>query len=194
MNDEQLLRDLGSWLKDTDADHPDAERITARAMTEVPRVRQRGRWWPLPDLGGLGGRRSRKPRPVGSTLPMGSQPVPALPIGDQPLTASGPTVFSALRFVTAGVIVGLFGGFLLAGVLTTQQLDKVPAAVTEPPSPMTTDSLLSRAADRGGRAWGPAGHRRWRPGPRLGRQHQHRQRAGRRHLAAGGGWLPATRH
>jgi len=118
MNDEQLLRDLGSWLEDTDAAHPDAERITARAMTQVPQVRQRGRWWPLP----------------------------ALDRGSPPAPASGSTVFSALRFVAAGVIIGLFGGFLLAGVLTAPPVDRAPAAATESPSPLTTEELLSTAA------------------------------------------------
>ncbi|MEA2026526.1 MAG: hypothetical protein U9O18_07525, partial [Chloroflexota bacterium] len=121
MNDKQLLGEVGSWLKDTDAAQPDAERITARAMAQVPQVRQRGRWWPLP---------------IGSALPPGSQPVPA----------SGSTAFAALKFVTAGVIVGLFGGFLLAGVLTTQEGDRIdPAAVTDSPSPMTIERLLSVA-------------------------------------------------
>ena len=56
----------------------------------------------------------------------------------------GFTMFSALKFVVAGVIVALFGGFLLAGVLTTPQGDEMaPAAVTESPSPMTTEELLS---------------------------------------------------
>ena len=121
MNDERLLGKVGSWLKDTDASHPDAERITARAMTQIPTVRQRGRWWPLP---------------IRSARPPESQPVPA----------PGSTMFSALKFVTAGVIVGLFGGFLLAGALTTPQEDVMaPAAVTSSPSPMTTDRLLSVA-------------------------------------------------
>ncbi len=53
-------------------------------------------------------------------------------------------MFSALKFIAASVIVALFGGFLLAGILTTQQGDEViPAAVTESPSPMTTEELLS---------------------------------------------------
>jgi hypothetical protein len=121
MNDEQLLQDLGSWLKDTDTARPDAERITARAMTQVPQVRQRGRWWPLPAL-------DRESRPA---------------------LASGSALFSALRFVTAGIIIGLFGGFLLAGVLITPQGDtSIPAAVTDSPSPMTTDRLLSIAQTR----------------------------------------------
>ena len=56
----------------------------------------------------------------------------------------GFTMFSALKFVAAAAIVALFGGFLLAGVLTTQQDGEVaPAAVTESPSPMTTEELLS---------------------------------------------------
>jgi hypothetical protein len=53
-------------------------------------------------------------------------------------------MFSAVKFVVAAAIVALFGGFLLAGVLTTQQGDEMaPAAVTESPSPMTTEELLS---------------------------------------------------
>jgi len=56
----------------------------------------------------------------------------------------GFTMFSALKFIAAGVIVALFGGFLLTGILTTQQGDEMaPAAVTESPSPMTTEELLS---------------------------------------------------
>jgi len=44
------------------------------------------------------------------------------------------SMFSATKFVVAGVIVALFGGFLLTGVLTTQQGDEmVPAAVTASP-------------------------------------------------------------
>jgi hypothetical protein len=56
----------------------------------------------------------------------------------------GLSMSSALKFVTAGVIVALFGGFLLVGVLTTQQGDEMaPAAATESPSPMTSEELLS---------------------------------------------------
>ena len=56
----------------------------------------------------------------------------------------GFTMFSALKFVAAAVIVALFGGFLLAGILTTPQgEDMAPAAVTASPSPMTTDELLA---------------------------------------------------
>ncbi len=64
-------------------------------------------------------------------------------------------MFSATKLVVAGVIVALFGGFLLAGILTTPRGDEVvPAAVsaspspkieqtTPSPAPMTTDEMLS---------------------------------------------------
>jgi hypothetical protein len=54
-----------------------------------------------------------------------------------------PSPFIATRFVVAGAIVALFGGFLLSGVLT-QQLseERVPAAVTGSPVPTTTPDLL----------------------------------------------------
>jgi len=48
------------------------------------------------------------------------------------------SMFSATKFVVAGAIVALFGGFLLTGVLTTPQGDEmVPAAMTASPSPET---------------------------------------------------------
>ncbi len=56
----------------------------------------------------------------------------------------GSTMFSALKFIAASVIVALFGGFLIAGILTTPSDDQTaPAAVTESASPTTTDELLS---------------------------------------------------
>ena len=56
----------------------------------------------------------------------------------------GFSTWAAVKFVAAAFTVALFGGFLLTGALTTQQGDDVlPAAVTESPSPMTTQELLS---------------------------------------------------
>ena len=125
-----------SWLKDTDPMPPDARPSVARVMDKVPQVRQRGRWWPLPVFD----------RPV-STVPT-REPAPSpIPTTSEPTPARGFTMFSAVKFVVASVIVALFGGLLLAGVLTTPQSDEVlPAAVTEPPSTMTNDEILPGAA------------------------------------------------
>ena len=53
------------------------------------------------------------------------------------------SMFSATKFVAAGAIVALFGGFLLSGVLTQQEGEVLPAGVTESSSPMTTVEPLS---------------------------------------------------
>jgi hypothetical protein len=49
------------------------------------------------------------------------------------------SMFSATKFVVAGAIVALFGGFLLAGMLTQPSDEQEPAAVTDSPGP--TDLL-----------------------------------------------------
>ena len=75
------------------------------------------------------------------------RPVDAMAVARSVTTQSskwGSNMFSALKLVAAAAIVALFGGFLLAGISTTQQGDEMaPAAVTESPSPMTTEMLPS---------------------------------------------------
>ena len=59
-------------------------------------------------------------------------------------TEGGLTMSSALKFIAASAIVALFGGFLLAGIISTQPIDETtPAVVTESPSPMTSEELLA---------------------------------------------------
>jgi hypothetical protein len=58
--------------------------------------------------------------------------------------------FSATKFVAAGVIVALAGGFLLSGVLTTQQGDEmVPAAASPAPAALVTGSEDCTYVDTG---------------------------------------------
>lgn len=52
-------------------------------------------------------------------------------------------MFRATKVVVTGAIVALISGFLLAGVLTQPSEEAVPGAVTESPSPTTTEELLS---------------------------------------------------
>lgn len=50
-----------------------------------------------------------------------------------------PWLFGATRFVAAGIVVALFGGLLLAGILATPRADELaPAAVTPSPSASST--------------------------------------------------------
>ena len=53
-------------------------------------------------------------------------------------------MFSVLKIAVAGVIVALFGGLLLAGVLVPRSdHERLPAALTAAPSPITTAELLA---------------------------------------------------
>jgi hypothetical protein len=139
MNDEQMRPLLKAWFQARKAAPTDVPNGVAQVLARVPEVRQRGRWWPLPTFD--------RPAPIPAT--------------GGPMPARGFSMSSAVKFVVAAAIVALFGGFLLTGVLTTQQGDEMaPAAVTasptaktrspvttqppeSPPSPMTTDELLS---------------------------------------------------
>ena len=74
-----------------------------------------------------------------------ARPVDDLAVFEAVASASRPrtrgfTMFSALKLMAASAIVALFGGFLLAGVLTAPADDEVlPAAVTASPTPATTE-------------------------------------------------------
>ena len=124
MSDEQMQPLLEAWFRDREATPHDMRHSASRIMARVPQVRQRGRWWPLPSLD----------RPL-STLPgqkLAQAPIPVTS-GRQP--ARGFTMFSALKFIAASVIVALFGGFLMMGVLTTQPSeDQFSAAVSASPT------------------------------------------------------------
>jgi len=121
---------FGAWLKETDPASPDAGHSTRQVMDQVPQIRQRGRWWPLPSLQG-----PFTPEPGFPETILTPESVPST---SGPVPARGFTMFSTVKFVAVAAIVALFGGFLLTGALTTQQGDElVPAAVTASPSPAT---------------------------------------------------------
>mgnify|MGYP001823749417 CR=1 FL=1 len=119
---------LGPWFKGMDEAPPDARACARAVLARLPEVQQRGRRWPLPAF--------ERPAPIPTTN------------GRPP--ARGFTMLSALKFMVASVIVALFGGFLLAGILYTQPSDEMtPAVVTESPSPVTTEELLSGMVTEG---------------------------------------------
>jgi hypothetical protein len=133
MSDERMQPLLEAWFKDREATPHDVRHSTSQVMARLPDVHQRGRWWPLPAFD----------RPV-STFPSRELAPAPIPVTNGRTRPRGFTMFSALKIIVAGAIVALFGGFLLAGILTTPRGDEMaPAAVTESPSPMTTEQLLS---------------------------------------------------
>ena len=80
----------------------------------------------------------------------------------------GFTMLSALKFVAAAAIVALFGGFLLAGILTTQQGDDMTPGAADRVT--LTDDDRGVAVGHGHRGGGTGylqGHQRWCAGPRV---------------------------
>jgi|GEM_PF-4651368 len=89
-----------AWLSDGFTAQPDAEQMLDNVRVAVADAPQRRYRW--------------------WPFPTKSGPTPA----------RGSTMFSAVKFVVAGAIVALFGGFLLSGVLTHPSDESVPAAST----------------------------------------------------------------
>lgn len=126
MNDDQLLREVGSWLMDADPEPPDARDSVRQAMARKPRLRQRGRWWPLPVL------RRATDRPAMDQM-AAFQPDPITATnGHIPATITGRTrtMFSPAKAIAAGALIFGIGSALLIAQ-PFQQASSVPGAETE---------------------------------------------------------------
>jgi hypothetical protein len=123
MSDEKSAPVLRSWLKTREVAPPDATQSVAHVMTQVPRTRQRGHWWPLPVFG----RGSVAPPAVSSTA---LQPTPIPSMHGHTLTTTGRThvMFSPAKAITAGALVFALGGVLLISQPFNQQGGSVPGA------------------------------------------------------------------
>ena len=125
MTDQRLGHLVGEWLRESCVPTSDPHEGVRNVIAQTSDMSQVGTGW-----------RSRLT--VKQAVPV---PVPKT---NGRTRTRGLTVFSALKFIAAAVIVALFGGFLLTGILSTPQGDEVlPATLTESPSPMTTEELLS---------------------------------------------------
>ena len=125
MTDQRLGHLVGEWLRESCVPTSDPHEGVRNVIAQTSDMSQVGTGW-----------RSRL------TVKQ-AVPVP-IPKTNGRTRTRGLTVFSALKFIAAAVIVALFGGFLLTGILSTPQGDDVlPATLTESPSPMTTEELLS---------------------------------------------------
>jgi len=128
MTAENLKPVVKSWLKGTDVVPPDPQQSAGPIMVRVAQTRQRGRWWPLPSF-------ERTPAPAPDIPSKTYQPAPIPATNGHSPTAIGRTLpmFSATKFVVAGVIVALFGGALLIAQPFDQQGESVPGAATGGP-------------------------------------------------------------
>jgi hypothetical protein len=113
--EQQTTPIVEAWLKGTSDTPYGTEMGVGRVKSRVRHTSQRGRWWPLPSF-------QRTPAPT--------PPIPVTNGHSPTATARTMPMFSATKFVVAGVIVALFGGFLLSGVVTQPSDDSLPAAAS----------------------------------------------------------------
>jgi hypothetical protein len=113
VNDDELLRTLGSWLRDSDIAAPEArasvEPVLARASRTVQHRRRLARW-------------------------LASGPGPTVRHGERS-SANALSLFPALKLFAATVVVALFGGMLLLSITSTLSEEEAPPAAGESPSP-----------------------------------------------------------
>jgi len=126
MNDEQMLRTLGSWLKDTDVAAPDSRLTADQVRARLPQTRQRGRWWPLLSS-------KRTPAPADGMPSTAFQPIriPTTTSHTPIVTRRTRSMFSPAKAITAGALVFAIGGVLLIAQPFDQQGGSVPGAATD---------------------------------------------------------------
>ena len=126
MNDDQLLREVGSWLLDADPAPPDARESVRQAIARTPQVRQRGRRWPLPILG-----RTAGPPTMDRTTDYQPTPIPATNGHTPTVIGRTQTMFSPAKAITAAALVFGIGSVMLIAQPFDQQGGSVPGAATD---------------------------------------------------------------
>jgi hypothetical protein len=135
MTDEMDLAPVvRSWFRETLPPASRSSHVIEAAIRAARTVRQQRHPWPPLPLPAID-------RPV-SAFPARELVPVATPATNGRTRPKGSVVLSTLKFVIAGVIVVAFGGLLLSGILTTQDGEVPPAAVTESPSPTTNVDIL----------------------------------------------------
>jgi len=129
-SEEQTTPIVEAWLKGTSDTPYGTEMGVGRVKSRVRQTRQRGRRWPMLSFQrtpahapGLPATNGHSPTAIGRTMPM----------------------FSATKFVVAGVIVALFGGFMLIAQPFEQQGESVPGAATGGPGTFSPAGTLAEA-------------------------------------------------
>jgi hypothetical protein len=139
-DDDRLMLDARTWLKDEDVVVPDPEEAGRRVAAQLARTRQlRRRWWPLPSFKDA----SVPPLTIPGTQ---FQPAPIPATNGHSPTVSGRTksMFSPVKAIIAGAVVFALGGAFLIAPPFDQQ-GSVPEAETEAIAPTWVTGTVERA-------------------------------------------------
>jgi hypothetical protein len=140
VTDERMQMALQEGFKTLDTAPEDVQRSTRRVLERTAHVRQRGRWWPFPDIY----LKTRTPT-TSDTTQYQPSPIPATN-GHTP-TVIGRTqpMFSPSKALIAGALVFGIGGVLLIAQ-PFQQQGSVPGAATEAVPPTWVTGTVSPAS------------------------------------------------
>ena len=128
-DDDRLLLDVRSWLKDEDVVPPDAEQAGRLVAAELPETRQLRRTrWSLPTLT----RKNSSPT-IDQTTAYQPSPIPATNGHTPTVIGRTQSMLSPVKAITAGALVFAIGGVLLI-VQPFEQQGVVPGATISEPS------------------------------------------------------------
>jgi hypothetical protein len=116
VNDERLLREVGSWLQESDPKSPDARESVRHAMDQMPRVRQRSRWWPLPVF-----YRGTQTSTAIDTVAYQPSPIPASNGHTPTVIGRTSSMLSPAKALIAGAVVFAIGGVMFIAQPFQQQ-------------------------------------------------------------------------
>ena len=123
MRDELEAPFLDEWLHDTEATPPDPSEGARRVASQLPHVRQAGRWLPF----SLFGRQAQAPTDTTEYQP---SPIPASNGHTPTVIGRTTSMLSPVKAITAGAIVfAISGAFLIAQPFGQQS--SVPGAATD---------------------------------------------------------------
>ena len=128
MSNEDLAPILRAWLKGEDGEPDDVLSSTSQVSAQAQRIRQRGRWWPLPSLRSPSGRPNT---PRSSSPP---RPVPVTYGRSGTVTGRTQPTFGAATWLVVGALVLALGGVLVLAQPFGRQEATLPGAATAPAS------------------------------------------------------------
>jgi hypothetical protein len=123
MNDEQMQSLLDTWYRDRETPRPRVQTSVAKVMANVPRTRQRRRWFPFPLF-----RRKAQTATATDTTDYRLGTIPATNGHAPTVIGRTQTMFSPVKAIAAGALVFAIGGALLIAQPFGQQAENAPAA------------------------------------------------------------------
>jgi hypothetical protein len=122
---DPMTAEVRDWIRQTEAQPPDAHQSARQVMARLPEVRQRPRWWPFPVLY----RRAQSaPMTIDQATEYQPAPIPAANGHTPTVIGRTQTMFSPAKAITAAALVFGIGSAVLIAQPFSQQVEVAPGA------------------------------------------------------------------